>query len=155
MPNIGHWCLVTDQNWTLLSKMYDSCRDFGTIKLYSTPLNTVHTWCGDHAMALTAAECSLYCCSGDRLDMLQTKSLLSFPPDAKCWWSGDHFSPQTYRQQVVQLETEKVSHFSLRKDRHVSTHVQESSFDRAQRIPLQVISKFESSWKLFLHSGRK
>jgi len=27
--------------------------------------------------------------------LFPTHTLLSFPPDARSWWSGDHLSPQT------------------------------------------------------------
>lgn len=28
-------------------------------------------------------------------ELFYTLTLLSFPPDARSWWSGDHLSPQT------------------------------------------------------------
>jgi len=59
------------------------------------PLANRPCWWGDHAIALTAARCSAYVCTGPTLRVFQTNSLLSFPPDAKCWWSGDHFKPHT------------------------------------------------------------
>lgn len=31
-------------------------------------------WCGDQAMAFTAARCSVYCCTGLRLEWFQTSS---------------------------------------------------------------------------------
>lgn len=80
-------------------------------------------WWGDQAIAFTAARWSLYCCTGRRLELFHTSScgnqggglnmiftdyrgrfwredsnrltLLSLPPDARCWWSGDHFRPHT------------------------------------------------------------
>lgn len=62
------------------------------------PLASRPCWWGDHAMALTAAKCSVYVCTGFTLVMFHTNSLLSLPPDAKCWWSGDHFKPQTWKK---------------------------------------------------------
>ena len=53
------------------------------------------TWWGDQAIALTAATWSEYVWNGVvRSPLFHTISLLSFPPDAKSWPSGDHLSPQ-------------------------------------------------------------
>ena len=46
-------------------------------------------------MALIAAVCSVYVFTGAGDERFQTSSLLSLPPEAKSWWSGDHFSPHT------------------------------------------------------------
>ena len=60
------------------------------------PLASSPCWCGDQAIALTAARCSEYVWTGLTPRVFQTNSLLSLPPEARCWWSGDHFRPQTY-----------------------------------------------------------
>lgn len=52
-------------------------------------------WCGDHAIALTAAKWSVYVWTGATDCIFHTYSLLSLPPDAKYWLSGDHFKPHT------------------------------------------------------------
>lgn len=75
-------------------------------------------WWGDQAMALTAAKCSVYCCTGTTLEWFHTSScrqslvrrarsyglvgrdarrrtLLSFPPEASSWWSVLHLRPHT------------------------------------------------------------
>jgi hypothetical protein len=59
------------------------------------PLANSPCWWGDHAIAFTAARWSVYVWTGDKLVMFHTNSLLSLPPEARCWWSGDHFSPHT------------------------------------------------------------
>lgn len=53
------------------------------------------TWCGDQAIALIAAVWSVYVLTGVGDWRFHTSSLLSLPPEAKYWWSGDHFSPHT------------------------------------------------------------
>lgn len=63
------------------------------------PLASRPCWCGDHAMAFTAARCSVYVWTGLLLVTFHTNSLLSLPPLARCWWSGDHFSPHTWQQE--------------------------------------------------------
>ena len=52
-------------------------------------------WCGDHAMALTAAVWSENFRTGLADAWFQMYSWLSLPPDAICLSSGDHFSPHT------------------------------------------------------------
>ena len=52
-------------------------------------------WCGDQAMALTAALWSLNLMTGDVEFKFQMYSWLSFPPLAISLSSGDHFSPHT------------------------------------------------------------
>ena len=52
-------------------------------------------WWGDHAMALTAAKCSVKVWTGWVMLEFQTKSLLSLPPEARYWLSGDHLRPHT------------------------------------------------------------
>mmetsp|Transcript_818 Transcript_818/g.1934 ORF Transcript_818/g.1934 Transcript_818/m.1934 type:complete len:200 (+) Transcript_818:422-1021(+) len=52
-------------------------------------------WCGDQAMALTAAVCSLKRRTGDVECGDQMKSLLSLPPDASCCPSNDQRRPHT------------------------------------------------------------
>lgn len=59
------------------------------------PLASNPWWCGDHAMALTAAKCSVKAWTGCKLDAFQTNNLLSLPPEAKYWLSGDHLRPHT------------------------------------------------------------
>ena len=59
------------------------------------PLANSPWWWGDQAMALTAAKCSVKAWTGWRLLAFQTNNLLSFPPEARYWLSGDHFNPQT------------------------------------------------------------
>lgn len=56
-------------------------------------------------MAFTAAKCSLYVCTGLVLVIFHTYSLLSLPPEAKCWWSGDHLSPHTSCRWPVSLRS--------------------------------------------------
>ncbi len=53
-------------------------------------------WWGDHARAFTAAVCFVKLKVGELEYIDQMLSLLSFPPEASCCWSKDHFSPQTY-----------------------------------------------------------
>lgn len=50
-------------------------------------------WCGDHAMAFTAALWSLNFKTGSLDPIFHTKSLLSFPPEHNCCSSKDHLSP--------------------------------------------------------------
>lgn len=51
---------------------------------------------GDQAKALTAAKCEVNLQTGSLLFYCyHTRSLLSFPPDASCCSSYDHFSPHT------------------------------------------------------------
>ena len=52
-------------------------------------------WCGDHAMAFTAAVWSENFSTGLGDCWVQMYSWLSFPPEAICRSSGDHFSPHT------------------------------------------------------------
>ncbi len=52
-------------------------------------------WCGDQAMALTAAVWSENFSTGVLDCWFQMYSWLSLPPDASCLSSGDHFSPHT------------------------------------------------------------
>lgn len=52
-------------------------------------------WWGDHAIAFTAAKWSVYVWTGDNDCVFHTYNLLSFPPDARYWLSGDHLRPQT------------------------------------------------------------
>ena len=52
-------------------------------------------WCGDHAMAFTAAVWSPYRSTGCWELADHTKSWLSFPPDASSRSSYDHFKPHT------------------------------------------------------------
>jgi hypothetical protein len=52
--------------------------------------------CGLQAMPFTAAEWDVNLQIGVVLLMLQMKSLLSLPPEARRLLSKDHFSPQTY-----------------------------------------------------------
>mmetsp|Transcript_11178 Transcript_11178/g.38072 ORF Transcript_11178/g.38072 Transcript_11178/m.38072 type:complete len:221 (+) Transcript_11178:472-1134(+) len=52
-------------------------------------------WCGDHAIAFTAAVCSLKRSTGLVECGCQTKSLLSLPPEASCRPSWDHLRPHT------------------------------------------------------------
>ncbi len=53
-------------------------------------------WCGDQAIALTAAVWSVNLRIGSEEWEFHTSSLLSLPPEHNCWSSGDHFSPQIY-----------------------------------------------------------
>lgn len=53
-------------------------------------------WWGDHAIALTAAVCSVSRSTGCCDRWFHTRSWLSFPPDASSRSSCDHFSPQTW-----------------------------------------------------------
>lgn len=62
-------------------------------------------WWGDHARALTAAVCFNKLAVGWREWRLQIFSLLSFPPEANCCWSKDHFNPQTYCLCPASLDT--------------------------------------------------
>lgn len=66
------------------------------------PEATRPCWCGDHAMALTAAWCSEKRMVGTVLLMPQMKSWLSFPPEASSRSSGDHLRPHTCAQGVQQ-----------------------------------------------------
>lgn len=60
------------------------------------PLHMVPCWCGDHAMALTAATWSVNLTRGlVGLVLFQIISLLSLPPDASCCSSGLHLRPHT------------------------------------------------------------
>lgn len=59
------------------------------------PLAKSPWWCGDHAIAFTAAICSEYDCTGLKLCWFHTWSRLSLPPLARYWLSGDHLRPQT------------------------------------------------------------
>ena len=52
-------------------------------------------WCGDQAKALTAALWSENLFIGWPW-RFQTITLLSLPPEAKCWSSFDHFKPHIY-----------------------------------------------------------
>lgn len=52
-------------------------------------------WWGDQANALTAAVCLSKLNVGVLEWRLQMLSRLSFPPEASCCWSKDHFRPQT------------------------------------------------------------
>ncbi len=52
-------------------------------------------WKGHQARALTAAWCPNRVRTGSRPPSSQTCSLLSLPPEARCWPLGDHFKPQT------------------------------------------------------------
>ena len=49
---------------------------------------------------LTAARWSVYVCMGVVVALLHTNSLLSFPPLARYWLSGDHLRPHTCKQPV-------------------------------------------------------
>ena len=67
---------------------------FGHISTHSVQYSNM-TWWGDQAIALTAATWSEYVWNGVvRSPLFHTISLLSFPPDAKSWPSGDHLRPQ-------------------------------------------------------------
>jgi hypothetical protein len=56
----------------------------------------VPCWCGDQAIAFTAATCSLNLTYGLlKLFLLQIINLLSFPPEASYCSSGLHFKPHT------------------------------------------------------------
>lgn len=57
-------------------------------------------WCGDHAIALTAAVCSVSLNIGCCERWFHTSSWLSFPPDASSRSSCDHFSPQTWPKKL-------------------------------------------------------
>ena len=59
------------------------------------PLARRPCWWGDQAMALTAARWSVYVWTGVELVTFHTNNLLSLPPLARCWWSGDHLRPHT------------------------------------------------------------
>ena len=72
------------------------------------PLASSPCWWGDQAMAFTAARCSLYVCTGLVLVMFHTYSLLSLPPEARCWWSGDHFRPHTSCLWPVSLRSGRI-----------------------------------------------
>lgn len=52
-------------------------------------------WWGDHAIAFTAAVCSVSFRTGCVECWFQTNSWLSFPPDASSRSSWDHLSPHT------------------------------------------------------------
>lgn len=52
-------------------------------------------WCGDQPMAFTAAVCSWNFTTGLFECRFQIISLLSLPPEASCWSSKLHLSPQT------------------------------------------------------------
>mmetsp|Transcript_18353 Transcript_18353/g.58532 ORF Transcript_18353/g.58532 Transcript_18353/m.58532 type:complete len:203 (-) Transcript_18353:704-1312(-) len=53
-------------------------------------------WCGDHAIAFTAAQCSPKRQRGsERRLASQTSNLLSLPPEASCRPSGDQRRPHT------------------------------------------------------------
>lgn len=52
-------------------------------------------WCGDHAIAFTAAKCDEYVWTGESECCVHTYSLLSLPPEARHCPSGDHFKPHT------------------------------------------------------------
>lgn len=62
-------------------------------------------WWGDQARALTAAVCFNRLAVGVVDWILQILSLLSFPPEANCCWSNDHFNPHTYCLCPVNLLT--------------------------------------------------
>jgi hypothetical protein len=52
-------------------------------------------WCGDHAIALTAAVCCVSRNTGCCDRWFHTNSWLSFPPEASSRSSCDHLRPQT------------------------------------------------------------
>lgn len=54
-------------------------------------------WCGDHAMAFTAAVWSLNLSWAEDMDADQISSWLSFPPEASCRSSGDHCASERQR----------------------------------------------------------
>ena len=54
-------------------------------------------WCGDHAIALTAAVCSVNRNTGCCDRWFHTNNWLSFPPEASSRSSCDHLSPQTWQ----------------------------------------------------------
>lgn len=77
------------------------------------PLAKRPCWCGDQAMALTAARWLLNLPAGSSwLWTDQTFNLLSFPPEASCCSSNDHFNPQT--SCLWKINFAKKSSFSLR-----------------------------------------
>ena len=86
------------------------------------PLANNPGWWGDQAMALTAAKCSVKVWTGCKLLEFQTKSLLSLPPEAKYWLSGDHFKPQTGKKlhtyTYIRKITPYIGNFSIRKLRY-------------------------------------
>jgi hypothetical protein len=63
-------------------------------------------WCGDQAMALTAAEWSENFMAGVLLFNDQMHSWLSLPPDASWRLSGDHLSPHTSERCAAHLHKE-------------------------------------------------
>jgi len=67
-------------------------------------------WCGDHAIALTAAVCSVKRNTGCCDRWFQTSSWLSFPPEASSRSSCDHFSPQTWKYRGLRSKIQRNMH---------------------------------------------
>lgn len=63
------------------------------LSLVPPPVARSPAWFGFHAIALTAAVCSLNLASGYWLWRFQIINLLSLPPLANCCPSNDHLSP--------------------------------------------------------------
>ena len=97
-------CVVLEnirlQTWEPVSTAWSGCRvcvfqNLMCLSAVPPPVANKPFWWGDQPIALTAAVWSWNLASG-RLDCkFQIISLLSFPPDASCWSSKDHFKPQT------------------------------------------------------------
>jgi hypothetical protein len=65
-------------------------------------------WWGDHASALTAAECLESVLIGWFDERFHKNTLLSLPPEASCWPSNDHFSPHTYCLWAISLSVKRL-----------------------------------------------
>lgn len=77
------------------------------------PLASRPCWCGDHAMAFTAAACSQKRSDGAVLCPFHTSKRLSLPPLASSRSSGLHFSPHTCARGGRTVEQEEVVRFTF------------------------------------------
>ena len=89
------------QTWDPTSRvlMVDPVKVFLNLIVLSAvppPETSRPCWCGDQAMAFTAAVWSLNFSTGSLEWLFQTNNLLSFPPEQSCCSSGLHFNPQIY-----------------------------------------------------------
>lgn len=115
------------------------------------PLANSPWWCGDQAIAFTAAMCSEYDWTGLSECWFHTYRRLSLPPLARYWLSGDHFRPHTSCRWPG----------SRRSDTSAGVRVSRCIINRS-RDPLDKISPFHASAptraecpsNLFIWNGR-
>lgn len=98
------------------------------------PLANSPWWCGDHAIAFTAAICSEYDWTGLNECWFHTYRRLSLPPLARYWLSGDHLRPHTSCRWPLKR----------RSDTNAGVRVSRCIINRS-RDPLDKISPFHAS----------